>query len=189
MTPKDFIRDFIETHEGSLSIDPDDSGNWSRGVLVGSKFGVTGDVLAKHRKVRSVTPAQMAALTLDEAVRVGLDMFYDAPDFDLLPWDQAVASVMDMGWGAGPGQAVKLLQRMIGAHDDGDIGPFTAKLYRSYVASHGIEATARAYGKVRNAFYDNIIAIHPKNAKYRNGWRNRTASFLPGTSWWRRFAA
>lgn len=189
MKPVDFIRHYIETHEGGLSLDPDDHGNWHRGVLVGSKFGVTGDVLAKARKVARVTPADMAALTIDEAVNIGLTLFYDAPDFDILPWDQAVASVLDMGWGAGPGQAIKLLQRMIGANDDGDLGPFTARLYRSFVASHGIEETARAYGRVRNAFYDSIIAIHPTNAKYRNGWRNRTASFLPGTPWWRSFAA
>jgi len=189
MNPADFIRDYIETHEGGLSTDPDDTGNWHHGVLVGSKFGVTGDVLARHRGVTSVTPAQMAALTLDEAVQIGMDLFYTAPHFDALPWDQAIASVLDMGWGAGPGQAIRLLQRMIGANDDGQIGPYTARLYASYLAHHGVEAAARAYGAVRNAFYDSIIAIHPSHAKYRGGWRNRTASFLPGTPWWGRFAA
>ena len=189
MKPADFIRDYIETHEGGLSTDPDDAGNWHHGVLVGSKFGVTGDVLAKARGVGQVSAADMASVTLDEAIRVGMALFYRAPHFDVLPWDPAIASVLDMGWGAGPGQAIKLLQRMVGANDDGQIGPYTARLYASYVANHGVEAAARAYGAVRNAFYDNIIAIHPSNAKYRGGWRNRTASFLPGTPWWRRFAA
>ncbi|MEO7691268.1 MAG: glycosyl hydrolase 108 family protein [Sphingomonas sp.] len=189
MKPADFIRDYIKTHEGGLSLDPVDHGNWHNGVLVGSNFGVTGDVLAKARQVNKVTPADMAALTLDEAVSIGCRLFYAMPHFDLLPWDPAVASVLDMGWGAGPGQAIKLLQRMIGANDDGQLGPYTARLYRSYVADHGIEATARAYGDVRIAFYSRIIAIHPSNEKYRKGWRNRAISFLPGTPWWRRFVA
>jgi len=189
MTPEQFIRGYIETHEGGLSVDPVDTGNWSHGVLVGSKYGVTGDILAKYRNVPSVTPAQMAALTLDEAVAVGMKLFYAGPHFDLLPWDQCVASVLDMGWGAGPGQAIKLLQRMIGANDDGQLGPYTAKAYRDYVANHGLEATAQNYALARNAFYERIIAVRPSNAKYRNGWKNRTASFLPGTPWWRSFGA
>jgi len=189
MTPENFIRGYIQAHEGGLSTDPDDAGNWHHGELVGSKFGVTGSVLAKARGVARISAADMAALTLDEAVRVGMDLFYRVPHFPVLPWDQAVASVLDMGWGAGPGQAIRLLQRMIGANDDGQLGPYTARLYSSYLANHGVEATARAFGAVRNAFYDSIIAIHPSNAKYRGGWRNRTASFLPGTPWWGRFAA
>lgn len=189
MKPADFIQGYIQTHEGVLSLDRDDTGNWSHGVLVGSKFGVTGDVLAKYRGVPSVTAAQMAALTLDEAVRIGVKLFYQAPHFDLLPWEQCVASVVDMGWGSGPGQAIKLLQRMVGANDDGALGGYTARAYRDYVANHGLEATAYAYAKVRNAFYDSIIAVRPTNAKYRNGWRNRTASFLPGTPWWGSFGA
>jgi len=32
MNPADFIRDYIETHEGGLSTDPDDTGNWHHGV-------------------------------------------------------------------------------------------------------------------------------------------------------------
>lgn len=189
MTPADFIRDYIQTHEGGLSLNKGDTGNWHHGQLVGSKYGVTGDVLAKHRGVPAVTAADMAALTLDEAVRIGVDMFYKAPRFDLLPWDHCIASVLDMGWGAGPGQAIKLLQRIIGSGDDGQIGPMTVRAYVAYVAAKGEKAAAQAYGDARNAFYDKIIALHPTNAQFRNGWRNRTASFLPGTVWWGRFAA
>lgn len=184
MTPQDFIRGYIQAHEGGLSVDPDDTGNWSHGVLVGSKYGVTGDVLAKYRNVPAVTAAQMAALTLDEAVQIGLSLFYRGPHFDLLPWDQCIASVVDMAWGAGPGQAIKLLQRMIGANDDGQIGPYTVRAYIDFVKDHGIPVSALSYADTRNMFYAQIIKARPTNAKYLNGWKNRTASFLPGTKWW-----
>lgn len=184
MSPRDFITGFIQTHEGGLSLDKADTGNWFNGQLVGSKYGVTGAVLARNRNVATVSSADMAALTLDEAVDIGLETFYAAPGFGLLPWNQVTASVLDMAWGAGPVQAVKLLQRMIGAADDGKLGQYTGRAWGEYLADHGIEASARSWADVRNAFYDRIIAVRPSNARFRNGWRNRTASFLPGTAWW-----
>jgi lysozyme family protein len=187
MNPKDFIRGYIETHEGGLSLDKADTGNWHHGALVGSKYGVTGDVLARHRGVPAVTAADMKALLLDEAVEIGVQMFYQAPHIDTLPWNEVTASVLDMAWGAGPGQAAKLLQRMIGAVDDGQIGRGTVSKYTAFLASMPIEKVAIKWAGVRNAFYDRIIAAHPTNEKYRNGWRNRSASFLPGSAWWRGF--
>lgn len=184
MTPAAFIKGYIQAHEGTLSLDPVDRGNWHRGTLIGSKFGVTGDVLALHRKLAGVTAAQMAALTLDEAIQIGVDLFFDAPGLDKLPWNRVTASVLDMGWGAGPGQAIQLLQRMIAVAEDGRTGLFTVRAFADYVHDHGEETAARFYGQARNAYYDRIIAARPSNARYRDGWRHRTASFLPGTSWW-----
>ncbi|WP_181008617.1 glycosyl hydrolase 108 family protein [Sphingomonas montanisoli] len=194
MKPALFIRNFIETHEGKLSLDPDDTGNWfyEKGrpaVLVGSKFGVTGAALAKFRGVKRITPGQMRDLTIEEAVNVGLKLYYDEPDIDLLPWNQVTASIMDMLWGAGPGQGAKLMQRMIGVNPDGNIGQLTAAAYDQFLKAHGLEKAAVMWAEVRNAFYERIIASRPTNAKYRRGWRNRTASFLPGTTWWKSWGA
>jgi lysozyme family protein len=187
--PIDFIRGYIRDHEGGLSLDPDDHGNWHRGQLVGSNFGVTGDVLATYRHVKAVTARDIATLTLDGAVQIGFDMFYDEPDFDMLGWDPVIASAVDAGWGSGPGQSIKLVQRIIGANDDGAIGPFTAKLYRSYVANHGVNALAVTFCNARIDLYGKIIKAHPLDEKYRHGWSNRAASFLPGTAWWKAFTA
>jgi lysozyme family protein len=185
-----FIEGFITAHEGGLSMDPVDTGNWfyEKGqpkVLVGSKYGVTGAALAAYRGVNRITPEDMGKLTLDEAVKCGVKLYYDKPDFDLLSWNQVTASIMDMGWGAGPGQAIKLLQRMIAVADDGSIGGFTARAYDQFLHDHGLEEAAQRWAGIRNGFYDQIIVARPANAKYRNGWRNRTASFLPGTAWWK----
>jgi hypothetical protein len=77
---------------------------------------------------------------------------------------------------------------MVEVADDGKLGPYTARAYAEYLKDHGLEQSARDWANVRNAFYDRIIKVRPSNAKYRNGWRNRTASFLPGTAWWRNWA-
>lgn len=189
MTVEEVIEDFIRTYEGVLSVDPDDTGNWfyekgQKPVLVGSQYGVTGAALAAHRGVTRITPADMKALKIEEAVAIGVERYYDQPDFELLPWNQVTASLVDMGWGAGPGQVAKLLQRMIGANPDGQIGPLTAAAYHQFLRFHGVEDAAQLWAEERNAFYDRIIAARPTNAKYRKGWRRRTAGFLPGTTWW-----
>jgi lysozyme family protein len=183
-TIEQFIQFFIQTYEGGLSMDPKDAGNTYRGVLIGSKYGVTGAALADYRNTVTISKADIANLTLAEAVQVGLELYYDRPDFDLLPWDPVIASVMDMGFNAGPGQSIRLFQRMCAVGDDGKIGRFTIEGYEDYVLDKGLEQTAKNWCAVRYAYYDLIIKRKPTNAKYRNGWRNRAAGFLPGTPWW-----
>ena len=194
MTVDEFIADYIERWEGGLSLHKEDAGNYASGKagvgpLIGSKYGVTPAALAQHRKVSaaSITPAQMAALTMAEAVAIGRRAYYDAPRFDMLPWNRVTASIVDMGWGAGPAQAIKLLQRMIGVADDGRMGPNTARAYATWLEAR----QAEEWQGVRNAFYDLIIARKPKNAKFARGWRNRSAYFTPGDAggWWARFVA
>ena len=192
MKPLDFFRDYIETWEGGLSLDPDDTGNWyarkgAKPVLVGSNRGVTGAALAAYRGTALITPTDIAALTLQEAALIGCKLYYDVPDFDLLPWDPVVASIVDFGWGAGPVQAAKLLQRMIAVADDGKIGAYTVAAYRQFIASHGLDEAARQWQRVRDDFYRLIVARRPVNAKYLKGWMRRSAYFAPATPWWKRF--
>lgn len=194
MTREEFFRDYITTWEGGLSLDPDDAGNWfaARGcapVLTGSKYGVTAAALAAFRGCASVGAGDISALTLDEAVRLGKRLFYETPGIDLLPWDGLVASMVDFGWGAGPVQAIKLLQRLVAVADDGQVGAFTARAYAQFVASHGLEGAAGRWQATRDGYYRTIVARRPVNAKYLRGWTRRSAYFAPGTTWWRRFTA
>ena len=114
MTTLAFARDYITRWEGGLSLNPDDNGNWTGGKKgVGSNRGVTAQALATRRKVdvSAITKATKAAFTLDEAGQIALLAYFYAPKRDKLPWNKWTASIFDMGWGAGPGQSVKLLQR------------------------------------------------------------------------------
>lgn len=193
MTPLAFALDYVKRWEGGLSVDPNDNGNWSggkkgAGSLIGSNHGVTPQALAAHRKVdvSAITREAMAALTLDEAGQIALLAYYFAPKLDRLPWNQWTASILDAGWGMGPGQAVKLLQRQVGVGDDGKIGPATAAAVTAYVAKHGVEACAWQFAFIRARFYVSL-----KQWQYMAGWTNRTAYFTPADSegWWGRFSA
>ncbi|KQM88671.1 hypothetical protein ASE67_02710 [Sphingomonas sp. Leaf23] len=197
MTPHDFAKDFITRWEGKLSLDPIDNGNWTGGkqgvgALVGSNYGVTAAALAAHRKVpvATITKPVMAALTLDEAADIALAQYYRKPRLDLLPWNRVTASIFDMGWGTGPSQAIKLLQRMVGTADDGINGPATAAAYKAMLDRFGEAFVSALWWSRRYDFYDAIIKSRPANAKYERGWKNRSDYFTPGgDGWWSRFAA
>lgn len=197
-TPFDFAKGYISRWEGVYSGDPDDNGNWTGakkglGALVGSQYGVTPAAIAGLRKipVSSCTVAVIKSITLDEAAKLALDRYYLAPRLDLLPWNAVTASVMDFGWGAGPAQAIKLLQRMLDVGDDGVLGPATAGAYRALLGVQGEVFVAGAWWTIRDSFYELIIGNTPTNAKYEKGWDNRSRYFTPGDreGWWKAFQA
>lgn len=187
MTPDAFFRDYIRAWEGGLSLDPDDAGNWYGGLVVGSKYGVTAAALSAWRKTANITAQDIRDLTLDEAVQIAQRLYYEQPRFNRLPWDPVIASAVDFGWGAGPTQAIKSLQRMVGTDADAQIGPATDAAYRAAVARAGIEGLAVTWQRVRDDFYRMIVERRPVNAKYLKGWMNRSAYFAPGSDWWARF--
>jgi lysozyme family protein len=189
---RDFFTDYLRGWEGGLSTDHDDPGNWTGakvgvGQLVGSKYGVTPAALAKHRNVAvgGISQSAMANLTIDEAVDIAVASYYRAPGFDRLPWNRWTMSVIDMGWGSGPAQAIKLLQRIVGVADDGKIGPQTIGAVNAYLVAHGEEAAAWRWAFVRAQFY---VSLKDSLWKYLRGWLNRTAYFTPASEWWARAA-
>jgi lysozyme family protein len=206
MTPRTFARDYITRWEDGGSTDPakthsmrpTDPGNWSSGkvnvgLLIGSNHGVTPIALAAHRKVpvTTITVAVMHALTVDEAATIALDDYFFAPGLDRLMWSQPVAIMMDGGWGMGPGQMVKLVQRALDLTDDGRLGPTTAATFNKMLAQAGPQFMAGVLWTLRDAFYEQIIAAKPYLAEDERGWDNRSLYFTPGQAegWWQRFAA
>ena len=196
MQPREAMADFIKTWEGGLSLNKNDTGNYVNGVLIGSNFGVTAAALAGHRKVpiAQVTAKMMAELTSLEAADIAMAAYFLGPKLNLLVWNRVTVSIVDMGWGAGPAQAIKLLQRMIGVADDGKMGPNTAAAFAAYIAKHGELAVAIEWAFIRINFYIDITEKRPANLGFLNGWTARTAYFTPSSAiraagWWNRFAA
>jgi lysozyme family protein len=198
ITPFDFAKGYIGRWEGVYSGDPDDAGNWTGGKigvgrLVGSQYGVTAAAIAELRNIpiAKVGTATIASITIDEAARLALQRYYLKPRLDMLPWNAVTASVMDFGWGAGPAQAIKLLQRILDVADDGEMGPVTARAYRDLIDAQGEVFVAGAWWTVRDTFYELIIAKTPTNGKFEKGWDNRSRYFTPGDreGWWGRFHA
>lgn len=175
IAPLDFLKLVIGRWEGLYSDNPGDTGNWAGGKLIGTMRGVTPNALAAHRGIdpSSLTPDDMKALSLAEAAEIGMTDFYQRPHFDQLTWGPATAALLDFGWGAGPGQAVKSMQRMVGANPDGGIGPLTVSAYNAWIARVGWESATKAIHDMRCGFYRQICQTNPSYNQFLQGWINR----------------
>lgn len=197
-TPTQFIAEFKKRWEGGMSRDPNDAGNWSTGVkgkgkLLGSNHGVTGRVLAAYRgvKVETLKMSDMEKLTSEEAGKIALKLFYQDTGLANLPWNRVTASVMDLGYNAGPTTAIKLLQRLLDVNQDGKISPNgeTATAFKKMLGTKGEVFTAGAWWAMREEFYEDLVARRPSNSIYLKGWDNRSDYYTPGhkEGWWSRF--
>ena len=116
----DFDRafDILLKHEGGFSDHAADPGGKTR-------FGVT-EAVAREVGYRG----DMRELPLDLAKRIYKDRYWDAVRADELP--EAVRyAVFDAAVNSGPRQAIRWLQRAVGAKDDGIIGPKTLAAVRA----------------------------------------------------------
>ncbi|HET6607063.1 MAG TPA: glycosyl hydrolase 108 family protein [Rhodopila sp.] len=139
---------FTEAEEGGYTNDPLDSGNWSSGqtgigTLIGSNMGcgapATIAYMAKAQPGFLVTAAWMRALPRAVYDGMARTEYWVPLQGDRLPAGLDLAC-FDFGWNTGIGSAAKRLQWLIGAVQDGQIGPRTLGL----VASCSLAPIARA---------------------------------------------
>ena len=98
--------DLMFGHEGGYVNNPKDPGG-------ATKYGITHRTLAADRGVRSVTPAQVEALSKEEAAEIYRRSYWVQSGGDLLPVGIDFMA-FDYGVNSGPAQAVKSLQRVVG---------------------------------------------------------------------------
>lgn len=173
----DFMQILEKTlrEEGGWSNDGDDLGG-------ATMLGITHDTLAAYRG-HPVTDDDVHNLTRDEAIQIYRSLFYEGPKINLLP-DVLQGPVFDWGVNAGPGRAIKGLQQLVDDADvvpdiaiDGGIGAFTLKAVRATLDALGDQTMVNAYQDERQKFYDGIVARKPSQAKFIQGWTNRTNRF------------
>jgi len=120
-------------HEGGYTNDKADPGNWTggqvgKGRLVGTKYGITGRTLEGWRRRTNpkydVTSADVRNLAKSEAWSILKSQYWDPIKGDDLP-DGLDYAVFDLAVNAGPAQAAKILQRVLGVAQDGQIGNIT----------------------------------------------------------------
>ncbi|AFL49377.1 lysozyme family protein [Sinorhizobium fredii] len=115
--------------EGGYSNQKGDRGNYLNGALVGTKYGITRQTLAAHRGVKSVTAAQVKAMSREEAEDIYRRSYWGQSGGDLPPGlDYAV---FNSGVMSGPSRAVKILQETLGVREDGHVGEQTLAAVRA----------------------------------------------------------
>lgn len=109
-------------HEGELSMDPKDRGNWTSGkvgvgLLKGSKYGIS---------AMTYPDLDIKNLTLGQAKTIWRRDFWDRVDVN--PENIAlVFQLADMAYHSGFGNTIRCLQRAVGVVDDGDFGPNSSR--------------------------------------------------------------
>lgn len=158
-------------HEGGYSADKNDTGNWLDGKLVGTKYGVTGKTLAAHRG-KSVTAADVKALTISEAEAIYRKSYWTQSGGDLLPVGLDYAA-FDFGVNSGPATAVKKLQKVVGVTQDGTVGGQTIAAVNKYHG--GLPALIKAYCDERMAYLRGVKTW----SKHGRGWTIRVTGKDP----------
>lgn len=153
-------------HEGALSMDPKDRGNWTGGrvgvgVLKGSKFGVS---------AASYPSLDIANLTLEDAKVIYLKDYWGAAGCEVVP-DGIKFDLFDMAVNSGQGNAIKVLQRAVEAVPDGVLGPRTLQALGAMPAPRLV---ARFNGHRLDFMSDDIVAW-PSQGR---GWAKRIAKNL-----------
>lgn len=116
-----FIRRIL-SHEGGLSTDRTDPGNWTGGrvgvgKLNGTKFGIAAN---------TYPTLNIAALTWDQAKEIYRRDFWEASKASRLP-PAAGFQLLDAAVNSGIRRATQWLQRAARVADDGIIGPITLR--------------------------------------------------------------
>lgn len=165
MTTDDII-DGLLHREGGYVDHPHDTGG-------ATNWGITRGTLASWRK-RAVTVAEVKALTKEEARDIYRVQYIDQPGFSTLP-EPLRTHVVDFGVNAGQAQAVRTLQRVVGATQDGILGPRT----RAALAALDVAQATRRYWQERVRFYARLVAIRPTQMAFLDGWLNRCFHMQP----------
>lgn len=151
--------DLMFGHEGGYVNNPKDPGG-------ATKYGITHKTLAAHRGALSVTPAQVKALTKEEATEIYRRSYWSQSGGDLLPVGIDYMA-FDYGVNSGPAQAIKSLQRIIGVTADGIVGGQTIAAVKAYKGD-----LIAAYAAERLRFMKSLKTW----GTFGRGWQKRVVS-------------
>jgi lysozyme family protein len=147
-------------HEGGYVNHPRDPG----GI---TNLGVTKNTWESWVK-RAVTVPEMRALTPKHVAPLYKARYWDALRCDEIPAGLALC-MFDFGVNAGPARAARYAQMMVGAGQDGKIGPRSIEAIKAFVAQHGEAEAVRQYQEARRGYYRRL----PTFSTFGRGWLRR----------------
>lgn len=150
----------ILRHEGGFVNHPRDPGGMTN-------LGVTKRTWEDWTK-QNADEAEMRSLTREKVAPLYRKNYWDAVKGDELPGALALC-VFDFAVNAGPGRAARYLQKVVGAQQDGRIGPATLAAVEAYVANNGVAQAVRAYQQARRGYYRQLGTF----PTFGKGWLRR----------------
>lgn len=142
-------------YEGSYNNDPDDPGGET-------KYGIC---------KRSYPDINIKTLTIERAKAIYFTDYYIPMNIAAIVEDELAWQVFDFGVNAGIGRAVKMLQELVLAFQDGKLGPKTLDRISVYSSNYPLWVD---YVGERIKYYKQLTLNRPKNKKFLKGWALRT---------------
>ncbi len=146
-------------------------GNHPRDPGGATNFGITLDTLSAWRKSKSpdaqTTADDVEKLTIAEATEIYRTNYWNRLKCDDLPSGVDLL-VFDFGVNAGPGASAALLQKIIGAEQDGSIGPLTLHALEVFDSLRVIRDFSARRLELYRTFKNFDV--------FGTGWTNRTNS-------------
>lgn len=166
---------FTIGEEGGYSDNKDDPGNWTSGEqgvgrLVGTCWGISAPTLIAWEGPKNaalVTPDYMRSLSKSKAELIYRHWYWNAVNGAGLPRGVDLA-VWDFGVNAGTARSAGMLQEVVGATVDGDIGPQTL----AYTFACGPVYVIDSLIQRHDAYYRGLSDF----PEFGDGWLNRQAS-------------
>lgn len=152
----DACLEIILKHEGGYVDHPKDPGGETN-------MGVTKRVYEEWGGTKD-----MRDLTFEDVAPIYKKNYWDRVKGDSLPAGLDLC-VFDFGVNAGTGRAAKYLQRMVGATQDGAIGPGTLRAVNEFVSAEGVEGAISDYQNLRQEYYESLSTF----STFGKGWTRR----------------
>jgi lysozyme family protein len=157
--------DLMFGHEGGYSDSKTDSGG-------PTKYGITHKTLAASRGVKSVTAAQVMALTLSEATAIYQRSYWGQAGGDVLPAGLDYAA-FDFGVNSGPTRSIKSLQAVLAS----------AGAYKGEIDGHCGEQTVAAVGAYPGGVRMLIIAFCEERMRFLRSLGGKQGFGPNGRGW------
>lgn len=157
--------DHVLRTEGGFSNHPLDRGN-----KMGRRtaYGITQVAYNAYRTRKGLPRRNTREITQHEVRQLYYEDYWLASKADRLPRQLALVH-FDAAVNHGVFKANKLLQRALGVHEDGILGPATMRAVKRYSAKY----VAERYLSIRKEFYLQIVKNTPSQKVFLRGWLAR----------------
>ena len=165
MNTLDIVSEILRREGSKYTNDPSDRGG-------PTKYGITLSTLTRWRG-RPCVAREVETLTEEEARRIYVAMYVEAPGFGRIQNEALRCLMVDCGVNHGPSRAVQWLQQAVGVGQDGILGRETAVAVNS-ADPRGVFAKVLC---TRMRFYEDLDD-QPGQARFDMGWTNRCCEFV-----------